>query len=746
MLQPQSFGTWLRLKRKSLDLTREALADRVGCSAATIRKLEAEERRPSAQIAERLADIFEIPSHERSSFLRFARGDQAAFNIDHVEASPWQAPGIATRLNLPATVTSLVGRQKEIADLHAYLLKPDTRLITLVGPPGIGKTRLSIEIARKIIHDFPDGVFFVPLAPLDDASLIAHTVIQSLGYVEKRNQPNIEMLKAGIGDKHLLLILDNCEHLIEDIAPFASNLLLACPHLKVITTSRESLRIPGEWLYPVPTLNLPKENSSVDEQTALQFPALVLFAERACTVRPDFTLNANNLHTVITICAQLDGLPLAIELLASRMRLMSPQTLLERMSNQFILSADGLRAVSARQKTLKNAIGWSYDFLLPEEQELFAYLSVFSGGFTLAAAESIFSGMFADNIVTEIITSLSDKSLLLRTIDTQGEIRFSMLFTIQQFALEHLRQTGHENQIRDAHLSYFVQYAETGERKIRGPHQAEWIERLESEHNNNRVALEWAVSTQNTESALRLFSALGWTWEVRGRYNEARDWLEKIRALPNLHQYPLLVVQTLNHIGRYFLWAQDNFLTGLQMLEESQEISTRLGEAGEFFLAETLNWLGLLTLFNEENGAEKAGAMFARGLELYEKWNDSWGIALSLFHLGILESNLQHQDRAITILEQSYNRFLALGDVFFMGRVALFLGHLYLDREYQELARKYFEEHLRLDTELKFWNGIAEALRDLGKWHHQQGNTKTAEEYYEQCRAICHEHGLASLI
>lgn len=742
-MQQQTFGTWLRLKRKSLDLTREALADRVGCSPATIRKLEAEERRPSSQMAERLAEILEIPPHEKDHFLQFARDNQTSFD-ERIEVQPWHAH-VVTRSVLPATVTSLVGRQKEIEDLHEYLRKPDTRLITLIGPPGIGKTRLSIEVAREAQNDFPDGVFFASLAPLDDAALIAPTIVQSLGYVERKGQPDSEMLKAGIGDKHLLLLLDNCEHLIEDIASLASDILSACPRLKIIATSRESLRVPGEWQYPVPALELPRVDALADTTSAMQNPAVALFSERARAVRPEFTVNTNNFQAIASICNQLDGLPLAIELIASRMRLMSPQALLERMSGQFILSADGMRAVSARQKTLNNAIGWSYDFLSAGEQKLFVYLSVFSGGFTLEAAESIFGGMEFDKTITEILTSLSDKSLLLRTINAQDEVRFNMLYTIQQFARERLQEIGNEGQVRDAHLNYFVRYAEMAEKEMRGPRQVEWIERIEAEHNNNRAALEWSVSSQKTESAFRLIKALGWSWEVRGHYNEARDWLDKICTLPDVYQYPVLYAQILNHVGRYF-WTQGDVSFARASLEESRLIAYQLGEAGIQLLAETLNWLGLLVLFHDEDGKEQARSMFQQGLELYTKCGNPWGEALTSFHLGILVSELRQNDLARSLFEQSYETFQKLGDVFFLGRVSLFLGYLYFDLEDQDRSRYYFEEHLRFDSSLRFWNGYAEALRDLGKWHDKYGNLETAQGYFEQCRIICRGHGLTPLI
>src|SRR5512146_2597363 len=318
MQEQHSFGYWLRLKRKALDLTREALADRVGCSVSTIRKLEDEERHPSAQIAELLAEIFKIPTNERTAFLRFARGDWRSAPSLGDEEAPWRASTQALtqhpRSNLPATFTSLIGRDKDIAAVQDYLTNPDIRLVTLIGAPGIGKTRLSIASARESLAEFSDGVFFVALAPLDQPSLIPSAISQALGYVEKSDLPAEKHLMEGIGNKRMLLVLDNCEHLIEDVARLASSLLSACSHLKILTTSREALRIPGAWLYSAPALDMPKEYSLVDVETISKSPALVLFAERARAARSDFALSTKNIRAVASICSQLGGLPLAIEL------------------------------------------------------------------------------------------------------------------------------------------------------------------------------------------------------------------------------------------------------------------------------------------------------------------------------------------------------------------------------------------------------------------------------------------------
>jgi predicted ATPase/transcriptional regulator with XRE-family HTH domain/predicted negative regulator of RcsB-dependent stress response len=744
MVSQQSFGIWLKLKRKSLDLTREGLAERVGCSAATIRKIEAEERRPSKQIAERLSDIFHIPQNERGKFLRFARGDLIAVFREDVEEAPWRSSSIPPHSNVPAMVTSLIGRGKEISDLREYLSNPNTRLITLIGPPGIGKTRLSMETASESIKDFRDGVFFVSLVPLDDASLIAPTIVQTLGYVEKRNLSDIDVLRDGIGDKSMLLVLDNCEHLIEDIAPLASRLLSACPRLKILATSRESLRVPGEHLYPVPTLDIPTETSSIDINTAMQFPALTLFTERAHAVRSDFSLNRENIQVIVSICSQLDGLPLAIELIASRIRLMSPQALLQRMSGQFVLSADGMRAVSARQRTLHNAIDWSYQYLPPEEQKIFACLSVFSGGFTLDAAEAVFAGMVSEKSVSEIIASLSDKSLLVRITNSQGDIRFNMLFTIHEFALERLRQTGLEADIRDRHMSYFLDFAEQTDREIHGPKQVDLLNRVEEDHDNFRAALGLSVVNQKTESALRLLGALGWPWEMRCYYTEARSWLDKIRTLPDLGNYPALYSKILNHIGRH-TWTQENFHEAYSLLNESLVISAKAGKSGEQSLAEALNWMGLVTLLAFKNTGE-AKSLLERGLELHKKLDDRQGIALTTFHLGILELEMDHKELALHILKQSLALFQQSGDQFFTGRVSIYLGYLFMKQEKYDQALHFFEQQLRIDTELQFWDGIANGWFHLGDLYRQGGDHEKAKAHYEQCKMICREHGLIKFV
>lgn len=618
-MQQHSFGYWLRLKRKSLDLTREGLADRVGYSAETVRRVETEERRPSPEMVERLAEIFEIPENERKAFLRFARGNMTS--------APRGSSGLewnvaAPRTNLPASLTSFIGREAEVAQIQEYLSKPEIRLVTLMGPPGIGKTRLSLESARASVPHFPDGVFFVALASLNDPNGIASAIMEALVYRESGDTAPEDQLRESIGHQQMLIVLDNCEHLVEAIAPIVSRLLSACHRLKILATSRESFRIPGEWLYSVPALDLPQQSDRIELTNASDFPALTLFAERARAVRPDFSLNANNIQAVAAICTQLDGLPLAIELIAARMRIMSAEALLERLNDHFTLHADGMRALSFRQKTLNHAIGWSFDLLSAEEQKLFAYLSVFSGGFTLEAAESTFSRVVTHKSVAELITSLLDKSLLQRIPHEMGETRFHMLTVIQQFARDRLRQMGAAVEAQDWHLTYLLDLAEQADREMRGPLQRQWSDRLEEELDNLRTALTWAMGKASPEPALTLAGALGSFWLTREHWLEGARWLD-------------------------------------QALNKARDKNNRSEKAAR---ARALYQRAALAHALDEVGVMRTSAESA--LMLCEEIKDSWGIAYSRVLLAAAQVILTGNSKASkTLLEQSLNEFHSLGDI-----------------------------------------------------------------------------------
>ena len=722
MEQP-SFGYWLRLKRKALDLTREELADRVGYSAATIRKIEDEERHPSEQLVERLAEIFNIPTVERAAFLQFARGDWSAAPTKIQESIPWHISIKSTLSNLPAKITSLIGREKEIADVRRYLSNEEIRLVTLTGPPGIGKTRLSIEAARAALPDFSDGVFFVALAPLDDPALIAITITQALGYVGAQNISTNEQLKEGLAEKQLLLVLDNCEHLIEQVAVLTSDLLSACSRLKILATSRESLRVPGEWLYPVPAFNVPAESSLVDLETASNYPALTLFVERARAVQPGFMLSTENIKTVSAICARLDGLPLVIELIAARMRLMSPQVLLDRLSGQFVLTADGMRAASERQKTLHNAIDWSYDLLPSEEQTLFAYLSVFSGGFTLEDVEAMFSQEFTEKLLPALIALLLDKSLLklMPNLEGNGEVRYTMLVTIREYARERLRDTGEESKIHNRHLAYFLDFAQRADQELRGPNQLEWLHRLWFAHDNLRAALTWAIETKQTELALQLARKLDWFWFMRSDHNEGRQWLQRVLELSDTPYYPEAQAEVLAQLAHHiFIQVGEN--QQRPFVEQALSIASAHNDKQ--------NRARALTMFGLNMTDEKDYAAAQSALEeskaLYQEVHDEWGYAHAVMCLAYSFTDQNNLITALSVQEQALALFRELGDRFFENVTLRGIAIIQIQQKNVTRAAAALREALILGKELDSKLEIAGTLSRWGEVAQLAGNPARA--------------------
>jgi predicted ATPase/transcriptional regulator with XRE-family HTH domain len=743
MLTEISFGEWLKRRRKAAGLTQEQLAQQVTCSTITLRKIEAEERRPSAQIVERLAEIFNIPPNEQTSFLRFARGDWRSAPGEVIEDAPWHASTTSHRSNLPTSLTSLIERGSDIAVVREYLSSVDIRLINLIGPPGIGKTRLSVEVAHEVLHDFPDGVFFVALAPLEDPSLIASTIVQALGFVERKNQPFLKRLQDGIGDKQMLIVLDNVEHLIEGIATLVSNLLSACPRLKILATSREALRVPGEWLYSVPVLNTPTETQlqSMNMEEISKYAAVTLFAERARAVRSDFTLNAENIQPVASICAQLDGLPLAIELIAARVRLMSPQFLLAKMNDQFVLSANGMRAPSTRQKTLNNAIGWSYNLLSDEEQKMFARLSVFSGGFTLEAAEAIFSRTFTNKSISDLIASLLDKSLLQRTFDEGGESRFTMLVTIQQFALDHLQQMGEESEARDRHLDYYLDLAEAGEPHMHGHGQVEWLARLQADMDNFRAAFEWNLAQQrNVEKSLRLAIALGSFWRIRSDFHEAQHWLEIVLSLDEAEHYPNAYAKAMLIMG-IFQMMYVSPEVGEPLLSQSVMLARRLDD--NHILGEALDYLGLTLAFQKKY--DQAHTLLEESQMLFDASNDKKGIALTKWHLGWIFEDEGNPTTGFELIKQALTLLEELGDIHRQSILLRSIGwHLLEAGDFKQgsaTLRRALSAAYKVGSKLEVGN----TFMDLAFLEEQQMNFAksvqflwTAQKLYLACGAQDH--------
>lgn len=729
MMEAHSFGTWLRRKRKGLDLTREGLATRIGCSAATIQKLEDEERRPSARLVAQIAEIFAIPAAEHPAFLRFARGQLYSAIAEPEADPPWSPPSKRTRSTLPAPITTLIGRDGELATIQGYLLSEDRCLVTVIGPPGVGKTRLCIESAWAVLAGFPDGVFFVPLAPLKDSGLLAVTIAQALGFSGPRHAVVETFVAEGIGDRRILLVLDNCEHMIDAVATIVSGLLPACPNLSILATSREPLHIAGERLYPlagldVPGAGSPADMAAVSEMTS-NFPILTVFAERASAVQPGFHLTGDNIGTVSEICRQLDGLPLAVELIAARIHSMSTQALLDRFGDSVLVFAQGMRGVPAHQRSLNDAIEWSYRLLSTEEQELFALLSVFSGGFTLAAAEMTFAPAFSAEMVASLLFSLVEKSLVQRVVDFQGEPRYAMLATIQAFARQRLKEIDREAAARDWHLAFVVELADRADRALRGPSQLEWLNRLDTQRDNIRAGLDWAIETGQTETAMQLARRLWWFWSMRSEFSEGRQWLDRVLRMPGAPSFSDLYVDVLTQSAHH-TYLQIGTEKAKPVIERALALARDHGTSQS--LANALMVFGLVVAL-EERFADAAAAL-QESVGLFRELDDDWGNALALMSLGYTASRQHDSATALALCEQALAGFRACGDLYFQCVCLYEIGSLRAHHGDWEQGFAALRESLALAQDIGSNYEIATGLSRLADAEQHLGRSARAVRHY----------------
>lgn len=725
-----SFGVWLYKQRRSLDLTRKAFADQVGCAEVTLRRIENDTLKPSKELAFILLETLGIPEHERLQWVQFARG-----HAEYPE-QPLASFPAKSLTNLPLLLTTFIGREKEQAEIIKHINK--YRLVTLTGSGGVGKTRLSIKVGEQVLGDYPHGVWLLELAPLNDPALLPQTVAALLGLVTQPNTPIAEMLGNFLRTKTILLILDNCEHLLDGCAQLADALLKNCPNLKILATSREPLGITGEAIYRVPSLELPHVEQMLEKLR--EFESVRLFEERAQLVQKDFLLTLENAAFIAQICSRLDGIPLALELAAAKAHMLSTKQIAEQLEESFNLLTGGSRTALPRQQTIRASINWSWGLLTESEQTFMQQLSVFSGGWTLKAVASIVSGMFNGKSVFDLINLLLDKSLLQRTIDSSGATRFNMLVTIQLFASQHLNESGQEASTRNQHAAYFIEFAEEADMHIHRPDQLEWIKGLASDHDNLRAALDWCVSNQKTEMTLRLLNALGWAWDVRGYYGEARTWFEKIRNLPDVNSFPALYAKLLNHMGRHY-WMVTDFRRARSILEESLAIWMKLGVDGELGMAETLDYLGVVARWSEQ-GSNIAKPYLNQSFAIYQKYGDQWGLAQTMLHLGIIEGDQSNDSLALFLFEQSIVLYHQVEDLMGIARVSWNLGKLYLRLGNFEKAQFYLEQDLRIDEMLQFKIGAEVALGWLGNLNRFQGKYEQAETFYKRSLALCLEYGL----
>ena len=515
----ETFGAHLRRYREAVGLTQEELARRAGLSANAVGQLERGiRRRPYPHTVRSLADALGLSDGDRSALVASApkRGS----------APVTSAPNAVTEL--PVAPTQLVGRERDVAAARSLLEEGGPRLVTLTGAGGVGKTRLALEVAREAAVLFPDGVAFVTLAPVSDPDLVVTAVARGLGLREAGGKPVRELVRDNLKEKRLLLVLDNFEHLL-GAAPEVADLLASCPPVKFLVTSRAPLRLRGEQEYPVEPLPVPHLTRVPAVEDVEGVPSVRLLVQRAREASPGFGLTQENAAAVAAICRRLDGLPLAIELVAARLKLLSPTALLARLDASLPLLSGGPRDLPKRQKTMRDTVAWSYGLLPSEEQALFGRLSVFAGGFELPAAEAV-----GGEQVLEGLSVLIGNSLIRARAEPSGgdgaEPRFSMLETIRQYGLERLAASGEEGGIRRLHAAYYLELAERATPELEGGGQAAWLERLEREHDNLRTALGWLLEHGKPGLAARLASATGLFWAVRGHAGEGQMWLERALA------------------------------------------------------------------------------------------------------------------------------------------------------------------------------------------------------------------------
>jgi non-specific serine/threonine protein kinase len=640
-----------------------------------------------------------------------------------------------TNSNLPEAVTSFVGRERELVELKQLL--PRTRLITLVGVGGIGKTRLALQVAAEVLDAYRDGVWLVELASVADPGLLPQTVAMVLGLKEQPDKSLTQSVTEHLASRHLLLVLDNAEHLIGACALLADVVLRQCPHIVMLITSREKLGTLGEQTYPVPALSMPDRERDATAESLARYESARLFVERVRLNLPHFAVTNDNASALASVCCRLDGIPLAIELAAARVRSMSVEEVDRRLDQRFRLLTGGSVTAPRRHQTLRALIDWSYDLLADGEKALLGRVSVFAGGWTLEAAEQTCVGDgIEDWEVLDLVTSLADKSLVVAE-ERNGVARYRLLETVCQYARKRLQETDEEACWRRRHLAYFLALAEKAEPHLIDADQQAWLDRLEREHDNLRAALEWSAANESdANDGLRLAGTLYKFWITRCYLSEGRGCISKLLASAPRRQTAPARAKALQAAGS-LAWLQSDYPAAVAQHEEALacclELKDRLGAA------ESLNSLGRCAM--ERGEYASARALHEESLAIRRELGDRRGIAHSLKNLGNVAADLGDFPAAKTHYQDSLEIFRELSDGANIGDMLTNLGRVAHRQQNYSTARELAEESFALWHELGDRAGIGVSLNNLATVAFAQGDYASARAKHQESLKILREIG-----